>query len=216
MNQLQKWQKKHGLLNDGVPGKKTLGKMKAVFCLTNEQLAHFMGQMAHESQNFTREYENLNYSYERLLQIFSYDFDRDKNRILSEEEKEMAMVIAWQPEKIANFVYANQGGNGDEFSGDGWKFRGRGPLQLTLRSNYERFAKYAKDPDIVCNPDIIVEKYYFESALWFFKANKLWPICSKVNDMAIEKLTRRINGGLHGINQRIRHTRDFYAITKTL
>ncbi len=212
MNQLQKWQKSHGLLNDGIPGKKTLGKMKSVFCLTNEQLAHFIGQMAHESQNFTREFENLNYSCERLLQIFSYDFDRDKNRILSAEEKEMAMIIARQPEKIANFVYANQGGNGDEFSGDGWKFRGRGPLQLTLRDNYERFAKYAKDPKIVCNPDVVVEKYYFDSALWFFKVNRLWPICTQVNDDSIKKLTKRINGGYNGLQDRIEKTNHFYSL----
>lgn len=212
MNQLQKWQQKQSLVADGIPGPKTLGKMKAVFCLNNEQLAHFMGQMAHESQNFTREHENLNYSYQRLLQIFSYDFDRNRDGRLSDQEKDLAMIIAYQPEKIANFVYANQGGNGDEFSGDGWKFRGRGPLQLTLRDNYERFAKAVKDSDIICDPDLIIEKYYFDSALWFFKSNRLWPICAQVNARAIEKLTKRINGGTNGLQDRIKRTNQFYQI----
>lgn len=213
MNHLKKWQQSNGLTPDGIVGPNTLAKMSEIFGISNKnRLAHFVGQMAHESQNFTRTHENLNYSYERLLQIFSYDLDQDRNGVLSATEKQVALKLARQPELIANFVYANQGGNGDEHSGDGWKFRGRGPLQLTLRDNYERFSRYVGDPCIMEDPDLVIEKYYFESALWFFSKNNLWPICDQVNDTQVTILTRRINGGRNGLNDRIYHTKKLHRI----
>ena len=211
MNQLQKFQQLHCLEPDGILGKITLGKMQEVFLISSkERMAHFAGQCAHESLHFTRESENLNYSYERLLQIFSYDFDKDKNRILSGSEKEFARILARKPEQIANFVYANQNGNGPELSGDGWKFRGRGPLQLTGCKNYELFSIAVNEPEIMCNPDLVIEKYYFQSALHFFSSNKLWPLCDRVDEDSIKKLTRRINGGTNGLQDRIDLTNKYY------
>lgn len=215
MNQLQKFQAAHCLEPDGDLGPITLKKMQSVFQISSkERMAHFAGQCAHESGGFTRESENLNYSYERLLQIFTYDFDKDKNRILSGAEKEFARILARKPEEIANFVYANQNGNGSELSGDGWKFRGRGLLQLTGRRNYELFSIAVNDPEIMCNPDIIIQKYYFESALHFFSSNNLWPLCNTVDTSSITKLTRRINGGTHGLQDRIDLTNKYYDMLR--
>ena len=212
MNQLERFQQAQCLDPDGILGPITLKKMQSVFEIASkERMAHFAGQCGHESLHFTREIENLNYSYERLLQVFSYDFDKDKNRILSGAEKEFARILARKPEEIANFVYANQNGNGPELSGDGWKFRGRGPLQLTGRRNYELFSIAVNDPEIMCNPDLIVEKYYFESALHFFSSNHLWRLCDHLDHDCITKLTRRINGGTNGLQDRISLTNKYYS-----
>ena len=206
---LQIFQKAHCLDPDGVFGPKTINAMRIAFQLTKEQTANFAGQCAHESNYFQRQFENLNYSYERLLQIFSHDFDTDRNRILPEAEKQVAKILARKPEQIANFVYANQNGNGDEASGDGWLYRGRGPLQLTGRRNYQLFADAMNDQEIMCNPDLVVTKYYFESALWYFDNNHLWNLAKKTDRASIKKLTKAINGGYHGLEERIEKTKKF-------
>jgi len=118
MNQIEKFQQKNGLIPDGIVGPNTLGKMMRVFQLQSiAHAAHFLGQMAHESANFTREVENLNYSAAGLRKIFSKYFTPAQ-----------AAAYARQPVRIANRAYANRLGNGDEASGDGWKYKGRGPL----------------------------------------------------------------------------------------
>lgn len=212
MNQLQKFQKKHCLDPDGKIGKKTLSKFKEVFHLNNEQTAHFVAQITHETGNFKYEEENLNYSYERLLKIFKHDFDWNKNRRIDEEEKALAAKLARNPEQIANFVYANQNGNGNEASGDGWKFRGRGAIQLTTKSNYERFANKIRDLQILENPDLVVKKYFFDSAIFFFNDNHLWQLCETVDNQNIIDLTKKINGGTHGLKERIELTYLYYKL----
>jgi putative chitinase len=120
-----------------------------------------------------------------------------------------------QPEKIANRVYASRMGNGDEASGDGWKFRGRGALQLTGKSNYQAFADYLKKPEIMTNPDLVATEFSFESAMFFFDKNKLWDICDKgVNKDTILALTKRINGGTHGLADREEKSLKFYGWVK--
>jgi putative chitinase len=122
---------------------------------------------------------------------------------------------ARQPEKIANRVYASRMGNGNEASGDGWKYRGRGALQLTGKSNYEAFAKYLSKPEIVTNPDLVATTYAFESAMFFFDKNKLWDICDKgVSKETILALTKRINGGTHGLADREEKTFKYYGFVK--
>ncbi|MCC4228374.1 glycoside hydrolase family 19 protein [Zunongwangia profunda] len=206
---LQQFQKSQCLDPDNDFGPLTIKAMRFHFQLTIQQTANFAGQCAHESNYFQRQFENLNYSYERLLQIFSYDFDTDRNRILSDAEKQVARILARKPEQIANFVYANQNGNGDEASGDGWLFRGRGPLQLTGRRNYQLFADAMGDQEIMCNPDLVVTKYYFESAMWYFDNNHLWNLAKKTDLASIKQLTKRINGGYHGLDDRIEKTQKF-------
>ena len=112
-----------------------------------------------------------------------------------------------QPEKIANVVYASRMGNGDTASGDGWKFRGRGAIQLTGRNNYTAFSKWANRPDVLTNPDIVATELAFESAIWFFETNGLWQICDGgFSRNTITMLTKRINGGTHGLDDRIQKT----------
>jgi putative chitinase len=106
-------------------------------------------------------------------------------------------------------------GNGAEASGDGWKFRGRGALQLTGKENYKAFSNYLKKPEIMTNPDLVATTYSFESAMFFFDKNKLWSICDQgINDAAILALTKRINGGTHGLEDRNQKTKKYYEYVK--
>lgn len=178
------------------------------------RLAHFLSQCSHESNGFKIKEENLNYSYDRLLLIFKSDFDKDKNRVLSEEEKKKAKTLVGNPEKIANFVYANQNGNGNEESGDGWKYRGRGYIQITGKSNYMLFDKMVSE-NILENPVLVATKYPLTSALFFFDKNNLWEICDTGSTKTvITKLTKRINGGTNGLTDRINLFNKFYNILK--
>ena len=122
---------------------------------TPARLAAFIAQTGHESAGFSRLSENLYYSdAERVARIFRSDFDLNKNRIIEPGEIEFARRYTRNPEKMANYVYANQGGNGNEASGDGWRFRGRGLIQITLRNNYLLCGK-ALGLDLIANPDLL-------------------------------------------------------------
>ena len=212
---LKELQIKIGAVPDGEFGKETLTKAAKHFNLSPTRAAHFFGQVAHETGDFTLFEENLNYSKEGLLNIFKSDFDTNKDRKLSPTEIKVAEMLARKPEQIANFVYANQNGNGGVSSGDGWKFRGRGALQTTGRANYEEFAKYVGDPKILEDPGLVKTKYAFESALFFFEKHKLWVICDQgVNQKSITSLTKRINGGTNGLSDRITLTQKFYNLLK--
>jgi putative chitinase len=129
------------------------------------RLTHFLAQCAHESANFTAVSENLNYSADGLKKIFPKYFPEPLNQ-----------TYAKKPDKIASRAYANKMGNGDEASGDGYKFRGRGYIQLTGKSNYANFGKFIGE-DTVAKPDLVASKYPLASAAFFFVVNKLWDIC---------------------------------------
>ena len=210
---LEKFQLKIGTKDDGDFGPGTLKKAMEFFKLTKEQAAHFFGQTAHETGGFKVFSENLNYSAAGLERIFKNDLDKDRNKLLSTSEKLKAVQLARKPEAIANFVYANQNGNGNEASGDGWKFRGRGALQTTGRANYKAFSDYLKNPLIMENPDLVADDFAFESALFFFEKNKLWSICNKgITDESITQLTKRVNGGTIGLADRIKHFKEYYHL----
>jgi putative chitinase len=163
------------------------------------RLAHFLAQCAHESGNFTAVKENLNYSADGLRKIFGKYFPTDA----------LAAQYARQPEKIANRVYASRMGNGDEASGDGFKFRGRGYIQLTGKENYTAFDKIVEE-DILANPDLVATKYPLLSAAFFFNKNGLWAICDKGDSIdVVTMVTKRVNGGTHGIEDRIAKFRLF-------
>lgn len=212
---LKNLQAKIGVNADGVFGPDTMRKAMEFYKLTPLRTAHFFAQTGHESGDFTLFEENLNYSKERLLTIFKSDFDTNKDRKLSPTEIKVAEMLAKKPEQIANFVYANQNGNGGVSSGDGWKFRGRGAIQLTGRSNYESFAKYLNKPEIMTNPDLVATEYAFESAMFFFNKNKLWSICDQgVNDATILALTKKINGGTNGLDDRSAKTKKYFGYVK--
>jgi putative chitinase len=193
-------QQKIGVTADGAFGPGTLKAASAFYKLSPNRAAHFFAQTAHESGNFKTFSENLNYSAKGLRGVFRKYFPTDA----------LANAYARQPMKIANRVYANRMGNGPESSGDGWKFRGRGALQLTGHDNYQAFANYVNRPDVMTNPDLVAGELCFESALWFFDRNKLWGICDQgINDGAILALTKRINGGTHGLDDRKLKTKKY-------
>lgn len=212
---LKSLQIKIGAIPDGDFGPNTMKKAMEYFKMTPERAAHFFAQTSHESGGFTIFSENLNYSKEGLLNIFKSDFDTNKDRKLSPTEIKVAEMLARKPEQIANFVYANQNGNGGVSSGDGWKFRGRGAIQLTGRSNYEAFSKHLNKPEIITNPDLVATEYSFESAMFFFDKNKLWSICDQgVNKSSILALTKKINGGVNGLDDREIKTYKYYQYVK--
>jgi putative chitinase len=193
-------QQKIGVTADGAFGPGTMKAAATYYKLNGNRAAHFFAQTAHESGGFKAFSENLNYGAAGLRGIFRKYFGTEA----------MAKAYERQPQKIANRVYASRMGNGDERSGDGWRFRGRGALQLTGKSNYQAFADYIDRPDVMTNPDLVAGELCFESALWFFDKNKLWSICDQgINDDAILALTRRINGGTHGLDDRKAKTKKF-------
>ncbi len=193
-------QTKCGIAADGKWGPGTYKAAKAYFKLSNAQAAHFFGQCAHESGNFKVFSENLNYSADGLTKIFKKYFP----------SVAATAGYARKPEKIANKVYANRMGNGPESSGDGWKFRGRGPIQLTGKDNYTAFSQAIGRPDVLTNPDIVCGELAFESALWFFRKNNLLVTADKgVTDAVITQITKRVNGGTHGLDDRLKKTKQF-------
>ena len=177
----------------------------AKFNITNTlRLAHFLAQCGHESGGFKAVSENLNYSSKGLISIFKKYFPTNQ----------LAESYARNPEKIANKVYANRMSNGSETSGDGWKFRGRGYIQLTGRANYTLFDKQVSD-DILANPDLVATKYPLMSAAFFFNTNNLWTICDKgADESIITAVTKRVNGGTIGLADRIKHFKEYYDLLK--
>jgi putative chitinase len=201
---LKSLQERAGVAADGAFGPGTMKAGMALLKLSPIRAAHFFAQTSHETGGFKAFSENLNYSAQGLQGIFGKYFPGT-----------LEESYARQPEKIANRVYADRMGNGNEASGDGWKFRGRGALQLTGKSNYEAFAKYLGNNEVMENPDLVATKYSFESAMFFFERNKLWAICDQgINDAAILALTKRINGGTHGLEDRKAKTYKYYEYVK--
>ena len=149
------------------------------------KLAHFLSQCGHESGGFRIVNENLNYSAKGLLGIFKKYFP----------DNAKAEAYQRKPEKIANVVYANRMGNGPEASGEGWKYRGRGYIQLTGKQNYTAFGK-AIGVDIATNPDLVATKYPLLSAAWFF--TRCLPKCADASDASVTAVTKCVNGGKIG------------------
>lgn len=174
------------------------------------RLAHFMAQIAHESGNFKAVVENLNYSVDALLSVFPKYF-KDKNGVL---DKALAQKYARNAEMIGSRVYASRMGNGDEASKEGYKFRGRGYLQVTGKDNYKAFSTFIGE-DCVANPDLISTKYPMDSAMWFFDKNKLWDICDKgATSEVVTLVTKRVNGGTHGLDDRLSKFNTFVGLLK--
>jgi putative chitinase len=166
------------------------------------RLAHFLAQCGHESGNWKFKVENLNYSAPALQSVFRKYFP----------DEATAAQYARKPEMIANKVYASRMANGDEASGDGWRFRGRGYIQLTGRQNYTSFDKVV-DEDVLTYPDLVAEKYPLLSAAWFWDNNKLNGLADKGStDADITAITKRVNGGTHGLEDRIAKFRRYYTI----
>jgi putative chitinase len=234
------WQSKNGLINDGVIGVNTWDKMfpKVIgepapvvassgslkfeslrdyipanvlaqipdtitkFGInTPLRLAHFLSQCAHESGKFKVIEENLNYSADGLKKIFTKYFPGN----LSES-------YARQPEKIASRVYGARMGNGDETTKEGYKFRGRGYIQLTGKDNYKSFGQSINE-DIVSNPDLVASKYPLLSAAWFFQ-RCLTKCDVGATREAVTAVTKCVNGGTNGLDDRLEYFNQFYFLLK--
>jgi putative chitinase len=168
------------------------------------RLAHFLAQCGHESGQFRVVNENLNYGAKGLMGIFKKYFPTP----------EKAKLYERKPEKIANLVYASRMGNGPETSGDGYKYRGRGYIQLTGKDNYTAFGK-AIGEDIPGNPDLVATKYPLLSAAWFFNKNGLHKLADKGDtDQVVTMVTKRVNGGTIGLADRLKHFKEYYALLK--
>ena len=165
------------------------------------RLAHFLAQCAHESGNFRYLQENLNYPASSLTRSWPSLFPAS-----------IAESYAMKPEKIADRAYGNRMGNGTEASGDGWKYHGRGYIQLTGKANYTDFAKYIGE-DTVSNPDLVATKYPLASAAFFFTKNGIWTVCDRgADDATIAEVTRRVNGGYNGLAERTANFKAFYPL----
>ena len=168
------------------------------------RLAHFLSQCGHESGQFRVVNENLNYGAKGLMGIFKKYFPNEAKAKLYERK----------PEKIANLVYASRMGNGAEASGDGYKFRGRGYIQLTGKDNYTAFGK-AIGEDIPSNPDLVATTYPLLSAAWFFNKNGLHKLADKgATPEVVTMVTKRVNGGTIGLADRLKHFQEYYALLK--
>ena len=166
------------------------------------RLAHFLAQCGHESGGFRATQENLNYSAKGLNGIFKKYFPTEA----------AAKAYERQPAKIASKVYGGRMGNGPESSGEGFKFRGRGYIQLTGKENYTAFGK-AINEDILSNPDKVASSYALLSAAWFFNKNGLHKMADGgATDAVVTSITKRVNGGTIGLPDRIKHFKEYYSL----
>lgn len=165
------------------------------------RLAHFMSQTGHESGGFRVTTENLNYSAKGLCGIFKKYFTA-----------ESAAEYQRKPEKIGNIVYANRMGNGNQASGEGYKFRGRGYLQITGKSNYSALTEDT-GIDFLENPDLIATTYPLMTAGWFWSKNGLNKLADGgATEAVVTSITKRVNGGTIGLSERIKEFKHFYAL----
>jgi putative chitinase len=169
---------------------------------TAVKLSHFLAQCGHESGGFKIVNENLNYGAKGLLTIFKKYFPTE----------EKAKLYERKPEKIANLVYGGRMGNGAEPTGEGYKYRGRGYIQLTGKANYTEFDKVVTE-NIIENPDLVATKYPLLSAAWFFHKNCLGK-CVDASDASVLAVTKCVNGGTIGLPDRQKHFKEYYNLLK--
>lgn len=225
--QVKAWQTRNGLVADGIVNNVTWAKLfpisstavksgnlkghipdeviaqlPFIAAITNSlRLAHFLAQCAHESEGFELVYENLNYSADGLKATFPKYFPEPLNE-----------TYARNPAKIAARVYADRMGNGNEASGDGYIFRGRGYIQLTGKANYADFGKAVR-AETVANPDLVATDYPLASAGFFFDVNKIWTVCDGGStDAVITAVTKKVNGGTNGLAERTQLFKQYYAL----
>ena len=166
------------------------------------RLAHFLAQCGHESAGFKATQENLNYSSKGLMGIFKKYFPTQS----------LAEQYQRNPQKIASKVYGGRMGNGPESTGEGYKFRGRGFIQLTGKENYTAFGKSINE-DMTANPDKVATHYPLLSAAWFFNKNGLHKMADGgATDAVVTSITKRVNGGTIGLSERIKEFKTFYQL----
>lgn len=196
---MQKLQERIGAATDGSFGPNTARAITKHFGLSAERSAHLLGQASHESGGFKRVCESLYYSSaDRIRKVWPSRFPTVED----------ARPYARNPKALADKVYSNRMGNGEN---EGSVFIGRGFLQLTGKENYRSFASDMGLPEVMTDPSLIETDYAFETAYWFFEKNKLFKIADDgVNTDTIEKITKRVNGGYHGLQDRMDQTHKIY------
>jgi len=198
---LKTLQQKCGVTPDGAFGPNTARAIASHYGWSPERAAHLLGQSAHESANFMVSEENLYYRPETMCRVWPSRF---KSVVDAEP-------YARNPEALANKVYADRMGNGSERSGDGYKYRGRGFIQLTGKSNVTQFAQHIGRDRLVDDPSPIADGLAMESAVFFFERNGLFSLADKgVDRDTIKQITKRVNGGYHGLDDRIEKTQKIY------
>ena len=197
---MQKLQERIGASTDGSFGPNTARAITKHFSLSPERSSHLLGQASHESGGFTRVCESLYYSSpDRIRKVWPSRF-----KTVSDAEP-----YARNPKALADKVYSNRMGNGEN---EGSVFIGRGFLQLTGKDNYRSFASDMRLPEVMTDPSLIETDYAFETAYWFFEKNKLFKIADEgVDTDTIEKITKRVNGGYHGLQDRLDQTNKIYG-----
>ena len=238
---VKEWQSKNGLTADGIVGEGTWSKMMGVAPVaatapvpsggpmdisklkghvpdaviaqlpevmekfqinTPLRIAHFLSQCGHESGNFKVVNENLNYGAKGLLGLFKKYFPTEAK----------ALEYERKPEKIANLIYGGRMGNGAEATGEGYKYRGRGYIQLTGKDNYSAFDKVVTE-DITANPDLVATKYPLLSAAWYWNSRKINSVCDQgATEEVVKKVTKLVNGGDIGLADRLKHFKEFHSL----
>jgi putative chitinase len=211
-------QRKLGLKDDGIIGPITVKAIKDKLKLNNNNhIAHFLGQVHHETGGYTSGRENLNYTTTALLSLFG------RHRISEADAQKYGRnnTNKANQQEIANCLYGGEWGKKNLRNtepNDGWLFRGNGSIQLTGRGNHQAFANFVNDQSIMTNPDIVMEKYYFESGLFFFNRNNIWRFCDTVDSNTILSVSRAVNignpnskGTPKGVDDRIKQTNFYLA-----
>ena len=202
-NALKILQEKCGCSPDGAFGPNTARGIVKYYELSPERGAHLLGQVIHESGTFKYTRENLNYSVDAMMKVWPSRFPTEDS----------AKPYARNPKALAENVYFDRMGNDTKEKAS--LYIGRGFLQLTGYNNVRSFASDMRVPDVLNNPSLLEEDYAMDTAIWFFKKNNLWKICDEgVNDDAIKRLTRKINGGYTGLDHRIKETKKVYEWVK--
>ena len=196
---MKKLQERCGVTPDGAFGPNTARAIAKHYDLSPNRAAHLLGQAAHESAGFTITKESLYYSTpERLCKVWPSRF-----KTVADAEPYVK-----NPQALADKVYGGRGGN----NGEGYKWRGRGFIQLTFRDNYRSFASDMRVPEVMEDPSLVETEYAFESAYWFFDKNGLFRMADNgIGTDNIRAITKRVNGGHHGIDDRIAQTQKIYG-----
>lgn len=208
---IKNFQIQHDLYIDGIIGKNTVAKMGEVFGIYHNNLAHFLGQFHHETAGFTKHTESLNYAVSGLQATFSYYRNRPKEA----QEDGRTWYKKADQETIANKVYWDKNRSasyrlGNENWGDGWKYRGRG-FQLTGKWNYDGFSE-EYGVDVVNNPEMVASTWFWESGLWFFRKKNIFRETGTITIAGITAVTKRVNGGTNGLEERIKWTRYYETL----
>jgi putative chitinase len=196
---MKKLQERCGVTADGAFGPNTARAIAKHYDLSPNRAAHLLGQASHESAGFTITKENLYYSTpERIHAIWPSRFETIAD----------AEPYAKNPQALADKVYGGRGGN----NGEGYKWRGRGFIQLTFRDSYRSFASDMRVPEVMDDPSLVETEYAFESAYWFFDKNGLFRMADNgIGTDNIKAITKRVNGGYHGLDDRIAQTQKIYG-----